>query len=143
VKNNYWYKCLIDILILCNNDNFFINIVKSYSCYITFIVQLIKKLNQLQLIEKLQKLFDCFSEDIQNFINFISLENLYIDKDFKIYFSKNDFMNSNYKSYIILEITNDEKIEKIKNDNDNEIAFLDLRKRIILLQVRIKVLKFG
>ena len=130
VKNNYWYKCLIDILILCNNDNFFINIVKSYSCYITFIVQLIKKLNQLQLIEKLQKLFDCFSEDIQNFINFISLENLYIDKDFKIYFSKNDFMNSNYKSYIILEITNDEKIEKIKNDNDNEIAFLDLRKKL-------------
>ena len=52
-------------------------------------------------------------------------------------------MNKKYKSYIILDITNDEKIEKIKNDNDNEIAFLDLRKRIILLQVRIKVLKFG
>jgi len=125
VQKNFWFKCLIDILVL-SQIPFFIKIIQSHFEYTEFIIELIKKLNDIHSIEKIQKIFDFISDDLNRVITFIS-NNLYFDYENKIYFSKNDFYNKNYISYLKIKLNN----ENINiNDNNNEFAYLDINNKI-------------
>ncbi len=121
IKNNFWFKCLIDILVL-SKIPFFIQIIQSHFEYTEFIIELIKKLNDIQSIDKIQKIFDFISDDLNRVITFIS-QNLYFDNENKIYFSKNDFYNKNYISYVIIKLNNEEK-------NNDDFAYLDINNKI-------------
>ncbi len=120
IKNNFWFKCLIDILVL-SQIPFFIQIIESHFEYTEFIIELIKKLNDIHSIEKIQKIFDFISNDLNRVLTFIS-QNLYFDNENKIYFSKNDLYNKNYISYTIIKLKNEEK--------NNDFAYLDITNKI-------------